>query len=138
MWTVLVVPVMSVLHGVLYPEQAAVFGLSAVVHTVAFAGLISWRGGVPSDPRRWAVLLLLSAVLIDELLHGASAWRALVEETGRGTQFVNIARIETTPLLHAAAAILGGLFGLTPGLGRSRQGLTSPAALSQPAAVVCR
>ncbi len=111
-WTALAVMMTGALHGVVYPAQGAVFGLSAVVYAVAFAGLVSWRGGVASDPRRWAALLLLSVVLVDEVLHGASAWRAMVAESGRGIRFVAMDRIETTPLLHGAAAVLGAIVGV--------------------------
>lgn len=120
MWTALAAAFTTALHGVTYPHQSAVYGLSAVVHAVAFAGLIAWRGGPASDPRRWAVLLLLTGVLVDELLHGKSAWRTAVTSAGRSIRFVPHEQIETTPLLHAAAAIMGALLGLSLLLGSGR------------------
>jgi hypothetical protein len=141
-WTALAVMMTGALHGVVYPAQGAVFGLSAVVYAVAFAGLVSWRGGVASDPRRWAALLLLSVVLVDEVLHGASAWRAMVAESGRGIRFVAMDRIETTPLLHGAAAVLGGVLGLAsglaPGVGSSRHDRHRDVAGPEAATIACR
>lgn len=141
-WTALAVMMTWALHSVVYPAQGAVFGLSAVVYAVAFAGLVAWRGGVASDPRRWAVLGLLGVVLVDELLHGASAWRAMIAESGRGIRFVAMDLIETTPLLHGAAAVLGGVLGvaagLAPGVGSARHDRQRLGGGPEAVAMACR
>lgn len=139
-WTSMGVALTISLHGELYPQHAAVYGLSAVNYTLAFAALIAWPGQqqVRTDPRRWSILLLLTAILIEELLHGESAWRTLVSQSGPGMRFVTIDHVATTPLLHAAAAMLGGLLGLAPGLGSARHGPKRVGGTSEPAAVACR
>lgn len=111
-WTALAVLLSASLHGVFYPAQSAVFGLSAAIYAVAFAGLIAWRAGASSDPRRWTMIALLAILLLDELIRGTSAWHLAIDDSWRGTRFVNMDRFETTPLLHAAAAAMGMLLGL--------------------------
>lgn len=123
-WTAAGVVLTQGLHVVTYPEQTAVYGLSAVIYAVAFAGLVQWRNGERTDPRRWVVLALLVALVADELVFGESAWRVAIGDSGRGVRFVEVDHITTVPLLHAAAAVMGALFGLSPTLGgkwRSRE-----------------
>jgi membrane associated rhomboid family serine protease len=120
-WTGLAVALTVGLHQVAYPHQPAVYGLSAVVHGVAFAGLVYWGRGVRTDPRRWIVFGILAVLNVDELLRGQSAFRATVVEIGRSVRFVPETDIATTPVLHAAGAILGIVLGLTPRLGRARR-----------------
>lgn len=129
-WSVMAVAMTAVLHPSLYPAHAAVYGLSAVNCTVAFVALVSWPGAsLPrSDPRRWIVLIALSGILIDEQLRGVSAWRSAAQDLGAALQFVRLDRVSTTPLLHAAAAIMGILLGLAPALGMPRQRPTPQAA----------
>lgn len=111
-WTLLAATVCMLMHSVLYPSHEAVFGLSAIIYAVTFAALVAWRGGAVLDPRRWAVLGLLVVLLADELLHGASAWRMANGGWGGSVAFVPLRTTESTPLLHAAAAVLGCGMGL--------------------------
>lgn len=118
-WTLLAATVCMLMHSVFYPRHQAVFGLSAMIYAVAFAALVAWRGGSARDPRRWAVLGLLVVLLADELLHGASAWRSANGGWGGSWAFVPLSAVESTPLLHAAAAILGCGMGLITRTGGS-------------------
>jgi len=140
LWTAMGVAITLGLHGPLYPQHSAVYGLSAVNYTLFFAALIAWPGKqqARTDPRRWAMLLLLTAILIEELLHGESAWRSLVSQSGSGPRFILIDHIATTPLLHAAAAIMGATLGLTPGLGSLRHNPQRVRRASEPPPVACR
>lgn len=118
-WTLLAATVCMLMHSVLYPRHEAVFGLSAIIYAVSFAALVAWRGEAALDPRRWAVLALLLVLLADELLHGASAWRSANGGWGGSVAFVPGTAVESTPLLHVAAAILGCGMGLLTRTGGS-------------------
>jgi membrane associated rhomboid family serine protease len=117
-WTLLAAALSAMLHGALYPHHAVVFGLSAVIYAVATGALVAWRGGAAGDPRRWAVLALLLVLLADELIRGESAWRSAHGGWGHSLAFVPLRPTESTPLLHAAAAMLGMIAGLCAASGR--------------------
>lgn len=118
-WTLLAATVCMLMHSAVYPHHAAVYGLSAVIYAVAFAALVAWRGGSVRDPRRWAVLGLLVVLLADELIRGESAWRSANGGWGGSLAFVPLREVESTPLLHAAAAMLGCVLGLITRTGGS-------------------
>lgn len=119
-WTFVGVVLTVMLHGVCYPQQSVVYGLSAAVYVVAFAGLVAWRAGVRNDPRRWVALAVLMLLVCDEVLRGQSAFRTFFGGGGRDVRFVELAHVSTTPLLHLVGAIVGSVLGLSLELGENR------------------